>query len=111
MSSSQPLLDAAGRRRSPATTPGARAGIAPRVEFPAGPLFCVIDRSDPWACLVSQLHLALKAGVRRRIALHQYAGICVMPMLVRTSCSAVGIGQVGRHNEHPIARSSGAAGG
>ena len=30
MSSSQPLLDAAGRRRSPATTPGWRAGIAPR---------------------------------------------------------------------------------
>ena len=30
MLSSQPLLDAAGRRRSPATTPGARAGIAPR---------------------------------------------------------------------------------
>jgi site-specific recombinase XerD len=30
MSSSPPLLDAAGRRRSPATTPGSRAGIAPR---------------------------------------------------------------------------------
>jgi site-specific recombinase XerD len=30
MSSSQPLLDAAGRRRSPATTPGFRIGIAPR---------------------------------------------------------------------------------
>ena len=30
MSSSQPLLDAAGRRWSPATTPGSRAGIAPR---------------------------------------------------------------------------------
>jgi hypothetical protein len=30
MSSVQPLLDAAGRQRSPATTPGFRAGIAPR---------------------------------------------------------------------------------
>ena len=30
MSSLQPLLDAAGRRRSPATTPGWRTGIAPR---------------------------------------------------------------------------------
>src|SRR5436309_8168147 len=30
MSSAQPLLDAAGRRRSPATTPGFRSGIAPR---------------------------------------------------------------------------------
>jgi site-specific recombinase XerD len=30
MLSSQPLLDAAGRRRSPATRPGWRAGIAPR---------------------------------------------------------------------------------
>jgi hypothetical protein len=40
MSSFQPLLDAAGRRRSPATTPGARAGIAPRNKgqrYPADP--------------------------------------------------------------------------
>ena len=40
MSSSQPLLDAAGRRRSPATTPGSRAGIAPRNKgqrYPADP--------------------------------------------------------------------------
>jgi hypothetical protein len=29
MSSVQPLLDAAGRRRSPATTPGFHAGIGP----------------------------------------------------------------------------------
>src|ERR1700747_867543 len=40
MSSVQPLLDAAGRRRSPATTPGFRAGIAPRNKgqrYPADP--------------------------------------------------------------------------
>ena len=40
MSYVQPLLDAAGRRRSPATTPGARAGIAPRNKrqtYPADP--------------------------------------------------------------------------
>ena len=40
MSSLQPLLDAAGRRRSPATTPGARAGIARRRKgrrYPADP--------------------------------------------------------------------------
>ena len=40
MLSSQPLLDAAGRRRSPATTPGFRAGIAPRNKaktYPADP--------------------------------------------------------------------------
>jgi len=30
MSSVQPLIDAAGRRRSPATMPGFRAGKAPR---------------------------------------------------------------------------------
>ena len=30
MSSVQPLLDAAGRRRSPSTTPGFRIGTAPR---------------------------------------------------------------------------------
>src|SRR5690348_11800967 len=36
----QPLLDAAGRRRSPATMPGFRAGIAPRNKgqrYPADP--------------------------------------------------------------------------
>jgi site-specific recombinase XerD len=40
MSSSQPLLDAAGRRRSPATAPGGRVGIAPRNKgqtYPADP--------------------------------------------------------------------------
>src|SRR5438874_9748946 len=40
MSSSQPLLDAAGRRRSPATTPGGRAGVVPRNKgqrYPADP--------------------------------------------------------------------------
>ena len=40
MLSSQPLLDAAGRRRSPATTPGYHAGIAPRNKdqtYPADP--------------------------------------------------------------------------
>ena len=40
MSSVQPLLDAAGRRRSPATMPGARAGVAPRNKgqrYPADP--------------------------------------------------------------------------
>ena len=40
MSSVQPLLDAAARRRSPATTPGFRTGIAPRNKgqrYPADP--------------------------------------------------------------------------
>jgi hypothetical protein len=40
MCSVQPLLDAAGRRRSPATTPGFRTGIAPRNKgqlYPADP--------------------------------------------------------------------------
>jgi hypothetical protein len=40
MLSSRPLLDAAGRRRSPATRPGWRAGIAPRNKgqtYPADP--------------------------------------------------------------------------
>ena len=40
MSSVQPLLDAAGRRRSPATTPGFRIGTAPRNKgqrYPADP--------------------------------------------------------------------------
>jgi hypothetical protein len=40
MSSSQPLLDAAGRRRSPATAPGCRVGMAPRNKgqrYPADP--------------------------------------------------------------------------
>jgi hypothetical protein len=40
MSSSQPLLDAAGRRRSPAAAPGCRAGIPPhnkRQRYPTHP--------------------------------------------------------------------------
>jgi site-specific recombinase XerD len=40
MSSSQPSLDAAGRRRSPATRPGARVGVAPPNKgqrYPADP--------------------------------------------------------------------------
>jgi integrase len=40
MSSLQPLLDAAGRRRSPATTPGFRTGRCPRSKgqrYPADP--------------------------------------------------------------------------
>jgi site-specific recombinase XerD len=40
MLSSQPLLDAAGRRRSPATTPGFRVGVAPPNKgqtYPADP--------------------------------------------------------------------------
>ena len=171
MFSSQPLLDAAGRRRSPATTPGFRVGIAPRnmgqtypadpptvdeivavmrqagdnrhghrvnalivvlwraglrihealslaetdldqrrgsilvrhgkndrrrevgmdawgwaaiepwladrVELPVGPLFCVIDgptRGRAWSASAARIelhHLALEAGVRRRVAPHQ----------------------------------------
>src|ERR1700756_4249240 len=97
-------VDAARQRPRPERVPR----IAPRVEFPAGPLFCVIDgptRGRAWSASSARIevhHLTLKAGVRRLMAPHQYAGICVMPMLVRTSCSAVGTGQVGRHNEHPI---------
>lgn len=37
MSCVQPLLDAAGRRRSPATTPGARDGIARATRASATP--------------------------------------------------------------------------
>ena len=37
MSSVQPLLDAAGRRRSPASTPGFGTGVAPRNKGPALP--------------------------------------------------------------------------
>ena len=40
MSSVQSLIDAAGRRRSPATMPGFHAGIAPRKKgqrYPADP--------------------------------------------------------------------------
>jgi hypothetical protein len=47
MLSSQRLLDASGRRRSPATTPGGRDGrLGDRVPLPVGPLFCVIDVSS-----------------------------------------------------------------
>jgi hypothetical protein len=48
MSSVQPLLGAAGRRRSPATTPGFRTGLAPRNKgqgYPADPP--TLMRSSP----------------------------------------------------------------
>jgi hypothetical protein len=48
MSPVQPLLDAAGRPRSPATTPGFRAGIAPRNKgqrYPADPP--TVDETSP----------------------------------------------------------------
>ena len=49
MSSVQPLLDAAGRRRSPATTPGFRTGIAPRNKgqrYPADPGITQVGLSE-----------------------------------------------------------------
>ena len=69
-------VDAARQRPRPERVPR----IAPRVEFPAGPLFCVIDgptRGRAWSASSARIelhHLALKAGVRRRMAPHQYAG-------------------------------------
>ena len=51
--------------------------LADRVELPVGPLFCMIDgptRGRAWSASAArnELHdLALKAGVRRRVAPHQ----------------------------------------
>jgi len=51
--------------------------VADRVQLPVGPLFCVIDgptRGRAWSASAarSELHqLALKAGIRRRLAPHQ----------------------------------------
>ena len=51
--------------------------VADRVQPPVGPLFCVIDgptRGRAWsagAVRVELHHLAVKAGVRRRMAPHQ----------------------------------------
>ena len=51
--------------------------LADRVELPVGPLFCVIDgptRGRAWSASAARNelhHLALKAGVRRRLAPHQ----------------------------------------
>ena len=51
--------------------------LADRVQLPVGPLFCVIDgptRGRAWSASAvrTELHrLALKAGVRRRVAPHQ----------------------------------------
>jgi site-specific recombinase XerC len=65
--------------------------LADRAGPPIGPLFCVIDgptRGRAWsdsAARVELRHLALKAGVRRRFAPHQYADIFVMPTSLRTS--------------------------
>ena len=51
--------------------------LADRVQLPVGPLFCVIDgptRGRAWSASAVRIelhHLALKAGVRRRVAPHQ----------------------------------------
>jgi integrase len=68
------LLDAAGRRRSPATMPG-----IPRwtIATQQGPAFCIASgptRGRGWspAAAREQLrHAAALAGVRRRFAPHQ----------------------------------------
>ena len=80
MSSVQPLLDAAGRRRSPATTPGFRAGIAPRNKgqrYPADPatvdeIVAVLRQASPHrhGRRVSALIVVLwRAGLRINEAL------------------------------------------
>jgi site-specific recombinase XerD len=51
--------------------------LADRVQLPVGPLFCVIDvptRGRAWSASAARIelhHLALQAGVRRRVAPHQ----------------------------------------
>ena len=51
--------------------------LADRVELPVGPLFCVIDgptRGRAWSASAARTELrrlALKAGIRRRLAPHQ----------------------------------------
>jgi integrase len=77
-------LDAAGRRRSPATMPGYHAGRPPPQQGAAlsrrpanGPLFCIIDgptRGQSWSSAgvrVEFCRLATEAGVRRRFAPHR----------------------------------------
>ena len=64
---------------------------ADRADLPVGALFCVIDgptRGRAWSATAARVELrrlALKAGVRRRFAPHQYADIFVMPTSLRTS--------------------------
>ena len=59
--------------------------LAARVELPVGALFCVIDgptRGRPWSATAARGELrryAAAAGVRRRLAPHQYAESWVMP--------------------------------
>jgi integrase len=86
------VLDAAGRRRSPATMPGYHTGRPPRnkgqlypadppttarLELPLEPLFCVSDgptRGRPRSSAnvrVEFRRLAAQAGIRRRFAPHQ----------------------------------------
>jgi hypothetical protein len=70
---SEPLLDRAGRRRSPATMPGFHAG--PRTVV--GPLFCIINGATHrrfWSTAAARADLrrtAAAAGLRRRFAPHQ----------------------------------------
>jgi site-specific recombinase XerD len=68
------------RRREVGMDAWAWSAIEPwlgdRVQLPVGPLFCVIDgptRGRTWSASAVRIelhHLALKAGVRRRVAPH-----------------------------------------
>jgi site-specific recombinase XerD len=70
-----------GRRREVGMDAWAWSAIEPwhadRVELPVGPLFCVIDgptRGRAWSASAARLelhHLAIRSGVRRRVAPHQ----------------------------------------
>ncbi len=63
--------------------------LADRAALPVGPLFCVIDgptHGRAWSASAARVelrHLALKAGVRRRFAPHQYADLIVKPTRAR----------------------------
>jgi hypothetical protein len=50
MSSVQPLLDVAGRRRSPAAMPGFRTGKAPRARVSDTPLTHLRSRRSSQSC-------------------------------------------------------------
>jgi integrase len=70
---------AASKRQQTRSAPARslRAAGVNRGELPVGPLFCVIDgptRGRAWSASAARIelhHLALKAGVRRRLAPHQ----------------------------------------
>jgi len=73
-----------------------QAWLGERAKLTVGPVFCVIagpTRGHAWSASAARLELhrtAIDAGVRRRLAPHQYADPIVKPMRAK-ECGQFGL--------------------